>query len=218
MPVPNPRSTARPDAAGRGRRAATAAVVALLTAPLVLAACGGGGGGGRAAPRPAPVPQPSAGPTPLPPMPHVTGRLEIKVVYPTPNALVQARDSNFIFGSVGNGDATLTIDGASVPVKPNGAFGNSALTRQEKMPVPNMMVGVKAGVRRPVMSRWVPSGRSAWMSYETAPGTTLQVQVGIVSPCVALPLPSGFLSLFWNVPLFYQVRPMPFSSFARTRQ
>ncbi|HEX2778555.1 MAG TPA: N-acetylmuramoyl-L-alanine amidase, partial [Gemmatimonadaceae bacterium] len=45
-----------------------------------------------------------------------------RVVYPTANALIQSRDSNFIFGSVGNGNASLTINGAPVHVWPNGAF------------------------------------------------------------------------------------------------
>ena len=65
------------------------------------------------APRPAP---------PLPPIPLVEGPLVPRVVYPQPNQAIPVRDSNFIFGSVGNGHATLTIDGASVPVAPNGTF------------------------------------------------------------------------------------------------
>src|SRR5436305_10772153 len=50
---------------------------------------------------------------PLPPVPSVTGPLAIKVVYPAPNHLIESRDSNFIFGSVGNGQASLTINGAT---------------------------------------------------------------------------------------------------------
>lgn len=64
-------------------------------------------------PRPAP---------PLPPIPLVEGPLAPKTVYPEPNQAIAVRDSNFIFGSVGNGHATLTINGASVPVAPNGTF------------------------------------------------------------------------------------------------
>jgi N-acetylmuramoyl-L-alanine amidase len=52
----------------------------------------------------------------------VSGPLEIKVVYPSPGQLIQSKDSNFIFGSVGNGDAALTINGVATPVWPNGAF------------------------------------------------------------------------------------------------
>jgi N-acetylmuramoyl-L-alanine amidase len=62
------------------------------------------------------------GPVGLPPIPLVEGPLRIRVAYPSPNALVQARDSNFIFGSVGTGRATLTINGQRVPVAPNGAW------------------------------------------------------------------------------------------------
>lgn len=58
----------------------------------------------------------------LPAVPHVTGTLEIKVVYPKPDQLIQSKDSNFIFGSVGNGDAALTINGVATPVWPNGSF------------------------------------------------------------------------------------------------
>jgi N-acetylmuramoyl-L-alanine amidase len=55
-------------------------------------------------------------------VPHVTGPLEIKVVYPTAGQTIPAVDSNFVFGSVGNGDAALTINGVPTPVWPNGAF------------------------------------------------------------------------------------------------
>ncbi len=58
----------------------------------------------------------------LPPVPDVRGPVQIKVVYPDPGQLVQSRDSNFIFGSVGSGDAGLKINGTLVPVWPNGAF------------------------------------------------------------------------------------------------
>jgi N-acetylmuramoyl-L-alanine amidase len=90
------------------------------------------------APAPAPVPPPAhrAAPVPLtiaraplpapnpklPPVPDVAGPLAIKVVYPPHNAIIGSRDSNFVFGSVGNGNAGLTINGNLVPVWPNGAF------------------------------------------------------------------------------------------------
>lgn len=67
----------------------------------------------------APVPEPNPA---LPPVPLVTGPLEIKVVYPDSGHLIQSKDSNFIFGSVGNGEAGLTINGVLTPVWPNGAF------------------------------------------------------------------------------------------------
>jgi N-acetylmuramoyl-L-alanine amidase len=58
----------------------------------------------------------------LPPVPAYTGPLSIDVVYPPEDALVAVRDSTFIFGSTGTGDAQLRINGAPVEVAANGAF------------------------------------------------------------------------------------------------
>ncbi len=58
----------------------------------------------------------------LPPIPAKAGPLAIDVVYPPDSVFVTARDSNFIFGSVGSGSAGLTINGHDVTVEPNGAF------------------------------------------------------------------------------------------------
>ena len=69
------------------------------------------------------APAPVAGARPaLPPVPAVDGPLAIRVVYPRPDQVVTSRDSNFIFGSIGSGRATLRINGQSVRVYPNGAF------------------------------------------------------------------------------------------------
>lgn len=67
------------------------------------------------------APLPPANPD-LPPVPEVDGPLALKVVYPRRNAVISSRDSNFIFGSVGNGNAGVRINGDLVPVWPNGAF------------------------------------------------------------------------------------------------
>jgi N-acetylmuramoyl-L-alanine amidase len=71
-------------------------------------------------------PMPGRPPAPvnpsLPAIPPVTGPVAINVVYPTANSLVASRDSNFIFGSIGNGNAALFINGQPAPVWPNGAF------------------------------------------------------------------------------------------------
>lgn len=104
--------------------AAASVAVAAACAPRV-----------SAVPTPVPVPVPASAPSVpvvraavpeanpnLPPVPHISGPLEIKVVYPPAGQLIQSKDSNFIFGSVGNGDAALTINGALTPVWPNGAF------------------------------------------------------------------------------------------------
>lgn len=67
----------------------------------------------------APLPSPNPG---LPPVPQVNGPLAIKVIYPAPGHVIQSKDSNFVLGSVGNGDAALSINGTSTPVWPNGSF------------------------------------------------------------------------------------------------
>jgi N-acetylmuramoyl-L-alanine amidase len=61
-------------------------------------------------------------PSVLPPIPRVVGAIAVRVVYPPENAQIAARDSNFIFGSVGTGDAALWINGLRVTVHPNGSF------------------------------------------------------------------------------------------------
>ena len=91
-----------------------ALLTTLVLASLVLSACAG-----RAAPAPAGVT--NAAPR-WRPIPQVDGPLAIRVQYPSPNAVVAARDSTFLLGTVNHGGATLTINGASVAVSPNGAF------------------------------------------------------------------------------------------------
>ncbi len=58
----------------------------------------------------------------LPPVPVVRGPLALRVVYPQADAVVSARDSSFIFGSAGTGQARITINGQPVRVWPNGAW------------------------------------------------------------------------------------------------
>ncbi|NNG17062.1 MAG: hypothetical protein HKM89_11335, partial [Gemmatimonadales bacterium] len=58
----------------------------------------------------------------LPAVPRVEGPIALSVTYPTPAGRVAARDTSFIFGSVGTGDASLTINGYPVHVWPNGAW------------------------------------------------------------------------------------------------
>lgn len=89
--------------------------LAALVACLAAGAC---------APRPTITPAPdSGGPAPgLPEIPLIDGPLVPRVQYPPPNHLIQARDSNFLHGSLGSGRAALTINGHAVPVLPNGAW------------------------------------------------------------------------------------------------
>jgi N-acetylmuramoyl-L-alanine amidase len=99
MPLPRP------------ARAALALILAFVSA--CTAATGGG-----TIPGPAPAaPAPS-----LPPIPLVDGPLNIDVVYPRENQVVSSRDSNFVFGSIGSGRASLSVNGVPARVYPNGAF------------------------------------------------------------------------------------------------
>src|SRR5687767_8315878 len=104
----------------------------IMASTVVISACAAP----RAAAPPEPVVPPPAPPPPrvvmraplppanpnLPPVPQVNGPLEIKVIYPSAGQTITSRDSNFVFGSVGNGEAGLTINGIVTPVWPNGAF------------------------------------------------------------------------------------------------
>jgi N-acetylmuramoyl-L-alanine amidase len=58
----------------------------------------------------------------LPAIPSSTGPIDLQVQYPRARQRLTAADSNFIFGSVGTGDAQLEIDEVPVPVHANGAF------------------------------------------------------------------------------------------------
>jgi N-acetylmuramoyl-L-alanine amidase len=48
--------------------------------------------------------------------------LVIRVAYPAPTRAVEARDSSFLYGTVGTGDATLSVNDVPVRVWPNGAW------------------------------------------------------------------------------------------------
>src|SRR5437763_10065544 len=73
------------------------------------------------APTPAPTPVAAKAPA-LPASPEVDGPIAIRVVYPQAGQTITSRDSNFIFGSIGSGKATLRINGYPARVYPNGAF------------------------------------------------------------------------------------------------
>jgi len=92
----------------------------LVAVCVLLAACATAKPS-AAPPLPGPTSRTDSSPA-LPPVPLVEGALKPNVVYPVANSLVESRDSNFIFGSVGNGHATLSINGAPVEVHPNGAY------------------------------------------------------------------------------------------------
>ncbi len=73
-------------------------------------------------PEPRPARRPLPEPVRLPPVPRVAGSPALRVQYPRSLDRIAVRDSNFIFGTVGTGDAELRINGVRVPVETNGAF------------------------------------------------------------------------------------------------
>ncbi|MFQ5529072.1 MAG: N-acetylmuramoyl-L-alanine amidase [Gemmatimonadota bacterium] len=80
-----------------------------------LAACGGS----RAEPGPLP---PGIIESVLPRIPEVSGPVRLYVEYPDSLQRITSSDSNFVFGSVGTGDATLIVNGHFVDVNANGSF------------------------------------------------------------------------------------------------
>src|SRR5437879_744018 len=94
----------------------------------VLAAVLSGGLGAacvQRTPTTSPAPGPAArgtGSPELPAVERVRGPLALRVVYPPPDAVLQIRDSSFLFGTAGTGDARVTIDGQPARVWPNGAW------------------------------------------------------------------------------------------------
>jgi N-acetylmuramoyl-L-alanine amidase len=83
-----------------------------------------------------------SGPPGLPPIPFVAGSLAIRVVYPPPGHLIASSDSSFLLGSVGNGNATLTINGAPARVYPNGAFMAYVANPSAAAPQYNLVAGL----------------------------------------------------------------------------
>ena len=62
--------------------------------------------------------------------------------------MLTVRDSNFIFGSVGSGDAALRINGVAIPVWPNGAFMGWLAVPPDSAPRYEIVAGNKAGAAR----------------------------------------------------------------------
>ncbi len=116
-------------------------------------------------------------------MPEVDGPLVVKVAYPRPGQVIAARDSTFIFGSVGSGRATLTINGVRVPVNPNGSF-------LAWLPFPP---GEKP--RYELVATRANAGTSAGGSADGAlaggDATTARLTLEVARPAPSPPLPEG---------------------------
>src|SRR5690606_36042096 len=90
-----------------------------LMVSLVVAGCSGATTGTTTLPV---TTAPGATMGSLPQVPALQGDLRIDVVYPGEGAAIAVSGSTFIFGNIGRGDATLTINGAPVEVAANGAW------------------------------------------------------------------------------------------------
>ena len=166
---------------------------------------------------PPPAVSPAAGAVPavshLPPVPAVRGPLALKVVYPSQADVVEARDSSFIFGSAGSGDAAVTINGAPVRVWPNGAwigwiafppdsvmrFDIVATTprdtsklvwtarRARRRVQPTGAVWIDSTSITPRGDLWLPRDENVTVSVRAAPGAALRLRLpgGMVVPFVS---------------------------------
>src|SRR6266550_514766 len=186
---------------GSKGRVIPCAAMRRVAAPLcfALAACAG-------APR-------AVAPTPTP-----TTVLRITVVYPKTTDVVQARDSAFLFGSAGRGDAVLTVNGTPVAVRPNGAWiawlplpddtiapfrivataaGDSQIVEFKARvaprfhPPPDRGVWVDTMSFAPAGMLALPPGEGVRLAVRAAPGATVRLRTpaGTVVPLVRDPLP-----------------------------
>ncbi len=138
--------------------------IRVFTCCLALAGASCRPATGPSAPAPAPaIPVPPLVPAPLPPanpklppVPEVRGPVHISVTYPKPEQLLTVRDSNFIFGSVGSGDAALRINGVPVPVWPNGAFMGWLPVPPDSAPRYELLAGNKTGTARLILPVKIP--------------------------------------------------------------
>jgi len=73
-------------------------------------------------------------------VPLLEGALAPRVIYPRANAIIASRDSNFIFGSVGNGRASLTVNGSPVKVLNNGSWIAFLSNPRQEAPVYELVV------------------------------------------------------------------------------
>ncbi len=132
-----------------------------------------------------PAPLPPANPK-LPPVPDVRGPVHISVTYPKLEQMLTVRDSNFIFGSVGTGDAALRINGVPVPVWPNGAFMGWLPVPPDSAPRYELLAGNKTENARLVLPVRIPPVPDT--TPRGLPGDTLNP---VPPPDTVLPLPGN---------------------------
>ena len=76
--------------------------------------------------------------------------MAIRVQYPSANAVIAARDSTFLLGTVNHGGASLSINGAAVTVRPNGAFLAWVSMPPRNRPQFDLVATLPGGERRAV--------------------------------------------------------------------
>ena len=135
----------------------------------------------------------------LPPVPPVHGALKPQVVYPAAGSLIDAGDSTFLFGTVGDGDAQLTVAGQPVAVAANGAWvawiaippdssflvrlvahrGADSATALHRLIRAGWVRETGAWVDRasltPTGEVWMPDGEPLALAVRAAPGATVQL-------------------------------------------
>ena len=118
------------------------------------------------APRPIPGAARVEAPTPIP-VPRIEGQTRLRVVYPPAGSAIDARDSSFLFGTTGTGDAKLWINGIAVPVAANGAWlAWVPLPRDSVMRfdvVARSPRDSQRFVHEVARARWQPPGRALWV-------------------------------------------------------
>lgn len=184
--------------------------------------------------------EPSALAPPPPPAPR-RDSLAIHVEYPPfedtglvrrARDAIQSHDSTFLFGSVGRGDATLTVNGDTVPVYPTGGWiawvplpadtiarfdlVASAGTLRDSLdflaPIAPRFVPPDSGAwvdttsLTPTGDRWVRPGEAVPMSVRATPGATVQLVLADSTVIRFLPA-SGPDTLSWGARAFATTPP-----------
>jgi N-acetylmuramoyl-L-alanine amidase len=89
------------------------------------------------------------------------------VVYPPAGAAIDARDSSFLFGSTGTGDAKLWINGIPIPVAANGAWLAWVPLPRDSVMRFDVVARTPRDSQRLVheltRTRWQPTGRALWV-------------------------------------------------------
>lgn len=159
--------------------------------------------------------KPLAAQKPLPPIPSARGEFAIRVQYPKAGSVLDIADSTFLFGSVGDGRAQLTVDGVPVSVAPNGAWlawvaipaDSAVLVRLEarldgrtltsELPLVRAAwfratgAWVAAASMQPTGRLWLPPGEALPLRVRAVPGATVRLLLADGSALAFAPGPAA---------------------------